>query len=174
MGNVATFWRIILVLGLCLFVGEISTGQEIPEAVDAKFWEDVGLSRPAASAQLVLARDPFTIAAMRAKGLDNVTWGELGFGAEKAPSLDEQFLVNIRDGRAFPKVNGLLPKEVPVEDRAAYRAFNEALVNSREVPFDAFKKSGEENDWVTFSHLMSAPARYRGQVVKLQGLVAQN
>jgi hypothetical protein len=140
--------------------------REIPEA-DAKFWDANG--PVAASAQLVLARDPITIAAMRAKGLDNFVWRELAFTGDTAPPLDKNLLNDVLDGRLFPRISGIPKQDVPRDVKATYQLFNQMLINSFEVPLEAFKKSAEDNKNVTHSHLMQAPNRYRGEVVRVEG-----
>ena len=144
--------------------------QELSDA-DAKFWDNPSIGPVAAAAQLIAARDPITIAAMRAKGLNNFVWRELAFTGDTAPMLDKALLNEVKDGKVFPQVSGLLKSEVPKDVDAAYRLFNQMLVYSFEVPLDAFKKSGEENAHVTYSHLIppKGAARYRGEVVRVEG-----
>jgi hypothetical protein len=48
------------------------------------------------------------------------------------------------------------------------------LINGFEVPAAAFKKSGDENDWITYRHLISKNGanNFRGKVVRVQGRMA--
>ena len=145
--------------------------RELSDA-DAKFWDDPAIGPAAAAAQMVIARDPFTIAAMRAKGLDNFVWRELAFTGDTAPPLDKNLLNEVKDGKLFPKVSGQVPKnEVPKDVMATYQLFNQMLINGFEMPLDAFKKSAEENAYITYSHLITprGASRYRGEVVRVQG-----
>jgi len=143
--------------------------QELTDA-EVKFWTEAATGPFAATAQLVLARDPFMIAAMRAKGLDNFVWRELGFVVgDTAPALDKKLLNEVRDGKLFPRISDLPEKEQPPDVKATYQLFNQMLVNSFEAPLDSFKKSGEEYKNVTIAHLMQAPNRYRGEVIRIQG-----
>jgi hypothetical protein len=136
---------------------------------DAKFWDNPAIGPAAAAAQMVIARDPITIAAMRAKGLNNFVWRELAFAGDVVPPLDKNLLNDVQDGKFFPKVSDKLKKEVPRDVMATYQLFNRMLINSFETPLEAFKKSGEENKNVTYAHMMQAPNRYRGEVVRVQG-----
>lgn len=157
---------------LAISIASPGRGQEreLSEA-DAKFWDNLTIGPAAATAQLIAARDPITIATMRAKGLNNFVWREFAFNGNTPPTLDKALLNEVKDGRVFPTISGLLKSEVPKDIDAAYRLFNQMLVNGFEVPLEAFKKSGEENAYVTYSHLMSprGAARYRGEVVRVQG-----
>jgi len=152
-----------------LVAGPVRGQQELTDA-EVKFWTDPATGPFAATAQLVLARDPITIAAMRAKGLDNFVWRELGFViGDTPPTLDRKLLNEVKDGKLFPRVSDRPPEDMPLDVRATYQLFNQMLVNSFETPLDAFKKGGEEYKYITIAHLKEAPNRYRGEVLRIQG-----
>ena len=154
---------------LLLTISAAAQGQAkgVPDEAVDPFWESVERSRPAAAAQLVLSRNPITALVMRSRGLDLFVWGELGFVGDVAPKLDRDWLNDVVDNRPIPQIAGR--DKIPRESMAFANLFSQALANGFNTPLDAFKKSGEENHYVTFGHMYASPDRYRGEVVKVTG-----
>lgn len=160
--------------GLTLLgVGPFVAAQEKDKPpVEAEFavWNTKSLAQPLAAAQVVgMGTQPYTAYSLRASGHQYVTWDEVGFAESFAPALNPKFLEDIKDGRWPPSLLARPKREVPREDLGLINAFSEAMIKSFETPFDAFKKSAEENKHVTYAHLMSTPDLYRGQVIPIKG-----
>jgi hypothetical protein len=132
------------------------------------FWESVPLAQPAAAAEMVLERNPFTLVLMRIKARDWVVWHE-PLAPDLAPELTAEWLDKVRDNKAMPDFRGKpLGKRRP-EEVAVYNAYCEAVANAHEVPLEAFMKSAEDYKFVTFAHLWTDSDKYRGKVIPLQG-----
>jgi hypothetical protein len=167
--TVARTWRTWLGLGIALLLVGGTTGQPDQEQ-EVPFWQDRDKKQAACAAELVLARDPFVIGAMRAQMLEDFVWGEFpDIEGDRAPALSRDILINIQDGKIFPQVSNRPKNAIPVPEWSAYQGFNDALVKAFNVSLDAFKKSGEENKTITYVHMMNAPVKYRGDVVKIRG-----
>lgn len=76
--------------------------------------------------------------------------------------LNRELLRAVVDGRPLP--NGLEESERDAREALAYY---EAVIKSRERPARVFLDAALPN--VTFAHLFNEPARYRGEVVRLEG-----
>jgi hypothetical protein len=151
-----------------LVAGAVRGDEPDLSRADAKFWDDPAIGPAAAAAQLVIARDPFAIAAMRAKGLKEFVWRESPV-IDTVPALDQNLLNNVRDGKFFPKISDKPKSEVPPDVLATYQLFNQMLIHSFEVPLDVFKKSGEELKYRTYADMMAAPNRFRGKIMRVHG-----
>lgn len=168
--------RSVLAASLCLAglnVGKVACGQEDDAQDSELLLLQPAQRRPAAAAELIgMGTQPIAALLMRERGQSWLVWGDDEFVRTFAPPLDPQLLRDVRDGRRPPKVAGRLKEEVPADEWAFFRAYSDALVNSLEVPVDAFKKSAEENRHVSFANLMSTPSRYRGKVIRVKGRLA--
>lgn len=138
-------------------------------AKDDEFWFSSAKRRSASAAQLVLARNPFTIAAMRFKSYQELIWAELEFANELAPPLNQDWLDDIVDGRPLPDLRGKAKDELPKSALPTYNAFCEALIYSFQLPPDVFKKSAKENVDIKFPQLWNEPKINRGKVIPVQG-----
>src|SRR5262245_2637337 len=138
-------------------------------AKDDDFWFSSAKRRAASAAQLVLARNPFAIAAMRIKSLQELIWADLEFANELAPPLNQDWLDDIVDGRPFPDLRGRAKDELPKSALPTYNAYCQALIYSFQLPPDAFRKSARENGDIKFPHLWNEPKINRGKVIPVQG-----
>lgn len=136
---------------------------------DEEFWFTRAKRRPAAVAQMVLARDSITIAAMRLKSLQEMVWEELEFASEFAPPLNPDWLEDIADNRPLPDLRGKSPEELPKSALPTYQAYCQALIQSFQFPAEAFKKSARENADIKFPHLWNEPKIHRGKVIPIEG-----
>src|SRR6476646_10846533 len=138
------------------------------------FWVSKERARPAAAAQVAgIGNHPLTALALRSAGRHFVVWDEVGFAELFAPALNPEFLGQVADGRWMPILVRRPNKEIPAEDLAFYKAYSEALGRSFDSTLDAFKKSSEENKYVTYHHLMNTPSKYRGKVIPLKGTMVR-
>jgi hypothetical protein len=144
-------------------------GQKVRDPLE--FWFDPQRAQPAAVAELVAAQNPFTILALRIRGHDLVVWGEPEFAAEEAPPLDPQWLDSARerDGKPMPNIIGKAPDEISKGVKDYYRLYNQALVNAFRTPAEAFAKSAQGNEDITFAHLYNETWKYRGKVIPVKG-----
>jgi hypothetical protein len=143
--------------------------QEQPASSNDEFWEVRQRLQAGAAAQLVLARDPVTAAILRLEGNRFVVWGLESDNV--APPLDSHWLAQVRDKTPMPDLRAKHQDEIRKQDLAAYLVFNQAVVQSFQTPTEAFVKSAKENAHVTFGHLWTDPARYRGRVIPIEGLL---
>jgi hypothetical protein len=134
-----------------------------------KFWWNPDRQKAAASAELVLQRNPFLLAAMRIYGHRMVVWGEEEFAEDLAPPLNAAWLQQVGDG-AFQDFRLGKWKDVPFwELPDEYKVYNEALVKAHTTPLDAFQKSAEANKGVTFAQMYAEPWKFRGAVIPIEG-----
>lgn len=169
-------WLLAVILA-CLMVPWWTNAQEpagkqepVPAPnKDDEFWFTRAKRKPAAAAQLVLARHPVTVAAMRLKSLEEMVWEGLEFASEFAPPLNPEYLDEIADNRPLPNLRGKADDELPKSARPTYNAYNQALIQSFQYPAEAFKKSAKENAFIKFPHLWNEPAIHRGKVIPIEG-----
>lgn len=136
---------------------------------DEEFWFARSKRQPAAAAQLVLARDPLTVAVLRYKSLEELIWAELEFAVESAPPLNPDWLEEIVDGRPLPDLRGKSKDELPRTALPTYNTYCQALIYSFMLPEDVFKKSAKENAGIKFPHLWNESKINRGKVIPVQG-----
>lgn len=155
---------------LLVFAHGISVAAPEPQPdPEEKFWEVRRRMHAGAAAQLVTARHPITIAAMRIVAKQFVVWDEPEFAADVAPPLDADLLEGIVDKTPMPDLRAKHPDEVRKQDRAAYLLFNQAVLFASQSPPEVFVKSAKEYADVTFGDLWNQPDKYRGQVVTVEG-----
>lgn len=150
------------------------SAQEPKENKDDVFWEVRDRAEAASAVQLIVARNPLTIAVLRDEGLRWKVWREPEFLAETVPPLDGDLLDKIADGTPMPDVSKVKEiKQLRQDQIAVYQIWSQAVVNAFNTPPDAFARSAEDNSHVTFAHLWGNPARYRGQVIPVKGRLAR-
>jgi hypothetical protein len=130
------------------------------------FWDVRQRQQAGAAAQLVLARHPLTAAVLRIEAQRYVIWDE----PELSMSLNPDWLDEIKDRTGMRPLRPDLRHEHP-EDWAFYMALNEALIKSARFPLEDFARRAEEHGHVTVAHLSSDPARYRGEVIPVHGIL---
>jgi hypothetical protein len=89
--------------------------------------------------------------------------------SDTAPALNAEWLDEVRDGTPMPDLRGKADDEIRPDQRAIVKLLSQAIIFAANTPPDAFAKSARENEHVTFAHLWNDPARYRGQVMHIQG-----
>jgi len=142
-----------------------------PNQEISEFWLARDRSQSGAAAVLVgLGTQPWQVVAHRLVAKAYLIWDETDVATDRAPLLNSKWLADIKDNNAMPRIPGnLLPEELPVEVKATYNLFAQAVVASFQTPPEAFAKSAEENKDVFFSHLWNTPQMYRGKVVTVKG-----
>jgi hypothetical protein len=143
------------------------TGADLPD--DDTFWFARQRAQAAAAAQMVLARNPYLVVALRLEGRRSVVWDEPEYFVDFAPALNSDWLASIRDEKPQLNFSGLPVSKISDDKMNEYFAYNEALVNSFNTPIDAFAKSAKENAHVVFAHLYNEPKKYRGKVIGIEG-----
>ncbi len=171
MVSLRAFWQSCLGTALIASLLVVSlSAQDAKENKDDVFWEVRDRQQVAAAAQLVLARNPLTIAVLRDEGLRWKVWLEPEFLADMAPTLNPDWLEAVRDGTPMPNWTGGVADDEKRRDQiAVVKVWTEAVVNAFNTPADAFAKSAEENAYVTFAHLYNDPGTYRGKVIPVKG-----
>lgn len=132
------------------------------------FWDSLPRMKAAASAQLILEGNPFTLALMRLRGRDFLVWRE-DLIAEHVPELNPDWLEKIRDKTPMPDFRGVADDEKRKDQLAVYDAFCQAVLYAQQTPLDLFIEDAKENAHVTFAHLWTNSNQYRGMVIPLKG-----
>ncbi|MBI3407167.1 MAG: hypothetical protein HY040_02270 [Planctomycetes bacterium] len=161
--------RLIVIAGFLaiLTAGFAQEPQREPVARDDDtFWDVRRRLQAGAAAQLVLARNPFTVAAMRLQAERFVVWDQPE--VEIPFSLNPDWLGEIQDGTAIRPTNAQLKQEHP-QDWAFLMALNEAVLKAAKFPMEDFTRRAQEHSHVTISHLYGNPARFRGEVIPIKG-----
>jgi hypothetical protein len=136
---------------------------------DDDFWFSRVRRKPAAAAQMVLARNPLTLAAMRFKSIEELVWEADEFASEFAPPLNPDWLEDIADSRPLPDLRGKAADELPKSALPTYHVMCQALIYSFQYPAEAFKKSARDNDFIKFPHLWGESKIHRGKVIPIEG-----
>lgn len=162
---------ILVILGLCGLAQSPLCAQKKKERDPLEFWFDPRRAQPAAVMELVAAQDPFTVLALRIRGHSLVVWGEPEFAPDEAPDLNRAWLASIRerDGKPMPDIANKEPDKIPQSVKDYYQLYNQALVNSFRTPPEAFAKSAQGNENITFAHLYNETWKYRGKVIPVKG-----
>src|SRR5262245_60151101 len=102
-----------LAVGFTLLVGlPFFCAQDRQENAADVFWEVRQRQEAGAAAQLVLVRDPLTLAALRELGFRWKVWREPEFLGATAPALSTEWLDELRDGTPTPVLRGKADDEV--------------------------------------------------------------
>lgn len=133
---------------------------------DDAFWDVRRRQQTGAAAQLTLARNPFTIAAMCLQAERFVVWDQPE--VEVPFSLSPDWLGEMQDGTPIRPTNAQLKREHP-HDWAFFMALNEAVLKATRFPLETFAQRAQEHNHVTISHLYGNPARFRGEVIPIKG-----
>jgi hypothetical protein len=165
MRVVVTHFPTPLVVLLLLPLPLNASGDQSPD----EFWLDSQRTAAASATQLIAVADPWTAAAVRLHGFDNDLWAEPPLTLDTAPRLCARRLAAVRDDRSFPSDERKLPEELPPEVRAEDAVYWQAVFYAAKVPTPAFARAAAPNRYLTFGHLYTEPAKYRGKVVHFQG-----
>lgn len=138
-----------------------------------EFWFDPVRAGAGATAQMVLAQQPFMVAAMRIAGRAFQVWSEPEFAGEWAPELNPRWLASIgeRDGKPMPNLEKRAPDLVTRAERDYIAIYNQAVVDSFQTPMSAFIKSAKENEHVSFARMHQQTGKLRGKVIPIKGFL---
>ncbi len=128
------------------------------------FWDNRRRAQVGAAAQLILAQDPVVMALLQSEAERYAVWDE----PQLAPSLTPEWLEDIKDRTGMPKVRPRQRKDNP-EEWAFLRILDEAVYKAWRLPPEVFQKRAHEHAHVTIRHLLSEPARYRGEIIPVHG-----
>jgi hypothetical protein len=160
-----------LLLAGCLLCGSASAQQPAVVAPDGQpvpYWESHEGFRVDAAVRLILARYPYTIAAVRLAASEQpLLWPEWQFITDVALPLPAHLLKATKDNTALPDFSGKAPPSPA--DWAFYWLLNKALVLANDTPEENFKKSAEEHRFLQFPHLFANPSQWRGKVITVRG-----
>jgi hypothetical protein len=134
-----------------------------------EFWLSTRRTRAASAAQLVGAADPWTAAALRVQGFDLDLWYEPPPLLDRVPPLNPGRLAAVRDDASFPHDENKVAAEFSPQERDEDVLYWQAILYASKVPAAVFAKAAEENRYLTFGHLYTEPAKYRGKVVHVSG-----
>jgi hypothetical protein len=186
MRNRARLRRSIL-LGACVWVfclvfALAGTAQEKGQQDGAKpdkdafgFAQSQTGMRISAAMQVFAAPNPVVLAANRIMAVASAETGPVLFPewdlTIDAPlPLSEKALSLLRDDTPIPNKAKHVWELTP-DERAYWAILDEALIASKLVPPELFKKAAtaEENEYVTFDHLFNHTEQWRGKVVPVKG-----
>lgn len=136
-----------------------------------EFWFDPSRARAGAAAQMVLAQEPVTVAAMRIAGKAMQVWSEAEFAGDKAPELNPRWLASVgeRDGKPMPNIEKRAPDLVTRAERDYIAVYNQAVVDSFQTPITAFINSASDNPNVSFARMHQQTGKLRGKVIAVKG-----
>jgi hypothetical protein len=159
--------RCLLAL-LILAAGPLSrggAGQDFP----SDFWLNPQRTAAGSGVQVIAARDVWTVLALHIHGFDRDLWDELPLPLGKVPLLNAGRLAAVRDDRSFTTDEHMLPDELPPEVREEEALYWQAVRYAAKLPPELFAKAAEPNRYLTFGHLYTEPAKYRGRIVHFSG-----
>jgi hypothetical protein len=134
-----------------------------------EFWLSTRRTQAASAAQLVGAADPWTAAALRVQGFDLDLWYEPPSLLDRVPPLNSQRLGAVRDDTSFAHDENKVPAEFSPQERDEDVLYWQAILYASKVPAAVFAKAAQGNRYLTFGHLYTEPAKYRGKVVHVSG-----
>jgi hypothetical protein len=136
--------------------------------VGREFWLSPRRTAVASAAQLLGAADPWTAAALRVQAFDDDLWYEPPL-TDEVPALSPRRLAAVRDDRAFDGEPWKAPEELPPEIRDEADLYWQAVGFAARLPAASFARAAQANRYLTFGHLYTEPAKYRGRVVSFTG-----
>jgi hypothetical protein len=160
--------RLILTLLALVLLPAVSVRAD-PEEGDDELWLYPDKAGAAAAAQVVGVGDPFTAAALRLAAFDADLWFEPPPRLDKVPALNRGRLDKVKDDAAFANFATVAPEEIPREALAEDAVFWQAVAYAAKVPAEVFAAAARGNRQLTFGHLYTEPAKYRGAVVHFEG-----
>jgi hypothetical protein len=140
-----------------------------PDDDPNELWLDPEKTAAVTAAQLVAVRDPFALAALRVEAFDRDIWDEPPLWVDKVPPLSRDRLSKVKDDAPFANFADKAPEEIPKEALAEDMVFWQAVAYSAKVPAAVFAKAARESGHLTYGHLYTEPAKYRGAVVHIEG-----
>jgi len=155
--------------GSALFVYCIGTvmpsaGQAPQNQANALFVDDRARAG-AAAAEVVAQSDPLGSAALLIMGQATSTWENLqpppvaaAEGADKAPTIEREMLGGVEDHA---------PVRSADENMYESRAYDYLLIEAHNASAKALAKHARRD--LTFTHLWEEPAKYRGQLIHIEG-----
>jgi hypothetical protein len=161
-------WGCSLFVLVLLPAAVVRAGPE-DDDLPSDIWRHPGKAAAVTAVQLVATTDPFTRAATRIGAFDRDLWDEPPLWLDKVPPLSRGRLSMVRDDTPFGNFPDLDPEEIPREALAEDTVYWQAVVYASKVPADVFAKAARVNKHLTFGHLYTEPAKYRGMVVHMEG-----
>jgi len=156
--------RGILLLTCCLGIATPAPAQAPQNQANALFVEDRARAG-AAAAEVVGQGDPLGSAALLIMGQATSTWENLQpppiaavDGADKAPTIVREMLGGVEDHA---------PVRSADENMYESRAYDYLLIEAHNASAKALAKHARRD--LTFTHLWEEPAKYRGQLIHLEG-----
>lgn len=172
--------RLTALLGVLLLFVVCLDAQEAPRSDAPKpagtnpkleglpFWDTSHGIKVAASMQLFGAPSPLALPMIRVTGSEQpLLWPEWQLVVDRAPPLSRKLLARLKDGTEVPDFSGKAP--VPKAGWNLYWALTQALLLAAQTPNEAFAKSAQGNEHVTFTHLWQTPDKFRGKVIPIKG-----
>jgi hypothetical protein len=130
-----------------------------------EFWFNIPRTAAASATQIAGVADPWTASALRVAGFDHDLWYEPPLTLDRVPPLNPRRLAAVGDDDSFE--NDARKQQPGVRDEDAL--FWQAVLYTAKVPGDVFAKAALNNRHLTYGHLYTEPAKYRGQVVHFSG-----
>ena len=151
-------------LGLCACAVLYAAGLARPEARPQP-GHALKTQAAAAAATTVAVRNPAGTLAILVAGQSFSIWEEAPtpppkhiLASDKAPPIDPDLLAGVEDK---------VPVRSAAENYEEVRAYNYALIQADDTPVAALAKGARRD--LTFAHLFEEPAKYRGQIVHIEG-----
>ena len=150
---------------MCLASSLCASGDGGP----TEFWLDSRRTGTAAAGQVIGAADPWMAAALRLQAFDLDLWHEPPTTLDRVPPLNPRLLAAVRDDRPFAYDEHKLPEELTSQERDEDTLYWQAIRYAAKVPVDVFAQATRANGYLSYGHLYTEPAKYRGQAVHFSG-----
>jgi hypothetical protein len=149
-------------------------GQDFhPPTQQAGFWDSDQRTQAGVAVQMLTQSNPYMMALVRIQARHNLIWREQAYDPSRgAPELDPARLLLIKDRTTMPDFRGREPELRTKVELATYDLFCRALLFAHDTPLEAFEKSAENNESVTFADLYRSKdpsSPYRGKVIPIEG-----
>jgi hypothetical protein len=159
----ALFLVVLTLLGAGMPIA--SPAAEVPTKADTQ--GDVKLLPTIVAAETVASGNTTAVVALLTAGQSFALWGdwpdrtsEISPKQEKAEAIDRDLLAAVKDLTGRPD-----PKKTPLE----FRAWNETIFIAAQTRPEAFAKSAQDNQELTWATILRAAPRYRGKVIRVAG-----
>lgn len=136
------------------------------------FWID----RPAhehgsaAATQLVGARDPLLMLALRAAGQQGLVWGmEEETGPLAAPTLKAEWLKHVPNNQPLMEWDFNNLAKMTLAERQEIKVFSQALIYTGRMPESAFLNSAKAHEGTIWAMIDEVPKKYQGKVIPIKG-----
>jgi hypothetical protein len=130
-----------------------------------EFWFNTPRTAAVSATQIAGVADPWTAAALRVVGFEYDLWYEPPLALNTVPPLNPRRLAAVSDDDSFENDSRKQQPGVRAEDAL----FWQAVLYTAKVPAGVFAKAALVNRHLTYGHLYTEPAKYRGLVVHFSG-----